>query len=86
MASSATEPFQQPDKSSPGYIEEKDPSASSDHGRSLSEAHKAYLIERHGTFDLDPVPSPDPADPYNWPLWKVSRLEKSSLGVESNSD
>lgn len=39
---------------------------------SLSEPHKAYLIERHGTLELDPIPSMDPADPYNWPSWKVS--------------
>jgi hypothetical protein len=37
----------------------------------LSESHKSYLIERHGTVDLDPIPSMDPADPYNWPSWKV---------------
>jgi hypothetical protein len=37
----------------------------------LSEQHQAYLLERHGTLDLDPVPSMDPADPYNWPSWKV---------------
>ncbi|KAL4918315.1 major facilitator superfamily domain-containing protein [Aspergillus aurantiobrunneus] len=36
----------------------------------LSEQHQAYLLQRHGTLDLDPVPSIDPADPYNWPLWK----------------
>jgi hypothetical protein len=39
---------------------------------SLSESHKEYLIARHGTLDLDPIPSPSNADPYNWPLWKVS--------------
>ncbi|KAF4255010.1 hypothetical protein KXV68_009526 [Aspergillus fumigatus] len=37
---------------------------------SLSVSHKEYLIERHGTLDLDPIPSPSNADPYNWPLWK----------------
>ncbi|RLL93220.1 hypothetical protein CFD26_101575 [Aspergillus turcosus] len=36
----------------------------------LSEPHRAYLLQRHGTLDLDPLPSMDPADPYNWPLWK----------------
>ncbi|RHZ46621.1 putative MFS multidrug transporter [Aspergillus thermomutatus] len=36
----------------------------------LSEPHRAYLLQRHGTLDLDPIPSMDPADPYNWPLWK----------------
>ncbi|PYI16155.1 MFS multidrug transporter [Aspergillus japonicus CBS 114.51] len=42
----------------------------SDAVESLSESHKAYLIERHGTLELDPVPSMDPADPYNWPAFK----------------
>lgn len=36
----------------------------------LSEPHRAYLLQRHGTLDLEPLPSMDPADPYNWPLWK----------------
>jgi hypothetical protein len=37
----------------------------------LSEQHRDYLLQRHGTLDLDPIPSMDPADPYNWPSWKV---------------
>nr|POE77564.1 hypothetical protein CFP56_09211 [Quercus suber] len=36
----------------------------------LSQAHRDYLIKRHGTLDLDPIPSDDPADPYNWPKSK----------------
>ncbi|OCK78496.1 MFS general substrate transporter [Lepidopterella palustris CBS 459.81] len=36
----------------------------------LSQDHRAYLLERHGTLALDPIPSADPADPYNWPSWK----------------
>ncbi|KNG90364.1 MFS multidrug transporter, partial [Aspergillus nomiae NRRL 13137] len=36
----------------------------------LSDQHRDYLLQRHGTLDLDPIPSMDPADPYNWPLWK----------------
>lgn len=42
----------------------------------LSEQHQAYLLQRHGTLDLDPVPSMDPADPYNWPQWKVNQKKK----------
>ncbi|KAL4806824.1 major facilitator superfamily domain-containing protein [Aspergillus unguis] len=38
--------------------------------RAISDQHRAYLLQRHGTTDLDPVPSMDPADPYNWPLRK----------------
>ncbi|KIM97287.1 hypothetical protein OIDMADRAFT_130692 [Oidiodendron maius Zn] len=29
-----------------------------------------YIFERHGTLDLIPMPSADPADPLNWPAWK----------------
>jgi hypothetical protein len=38
----------------------------------LPKAHREYLLERHGTLDLDPMPGMDPVDPYNWPDWKVS--------------
>jgi hypothetical protein len=38
----------------------------------LPKAHRDYLLERHGTLNLDPVPGMSPADPYNWPEWKVS--------------
>ncbi|KAE8152438.1 major facilitator superfamily domain-containing protein [Aspergillus avenaceus] len=36
----------------------------------ISKAHRDYLMERHGTLELDPIPSMDPADPYNWSSWK----------------
>jgi MFS family permease len=36
----------------------------------LSEEHRQYLLQRHGTLDLDPMPSMGDADPYNWPTWK----------------
>ncbi|KAJ5724818.1 hypothetical protein N7493_006546 [Penicillium malachiteum] len=36
----------------------------------LSKPHRDYLLERHGTLNLDPIPAMDPADPYNWPEWK----------------
>jgi len=39
-------------------------------GAGLSQEHRDYLIQRHGTLDLDPIPSDDPADPYNWPAYK----------------
>lgn len=61
-----------PAKSSSDYLEEKDIAINADPTMYLPESHKAYLIERHGTLDLDPIPSMDPADPYNWALWKVS--------------
>lgn len=34
--------------------------------RDLSPFAKEYLINRHGTFDLHPMPSACDADPYNW--------------------
>ncbi|RGP81146.1 major facilitator superfamily general substrate transporter [Fusarium longipes] len=37
---------------------------------SLREEHKQYLLERHGTINLDPVPYMSDADPLNWPKWK----------------
>lgn len=37
----------------------------------LSPQHREYLLQRHGTLNLDPMPSADDADPYNWPVWKV---------------
>lgn len=36
----------------------------------LSPEHREYLLQRHGTLALDPIPSADPAEPYNWPIWK----------------
>ncbi|KAH8805118.1 major facilitator superfamily domain-containing protein [Xylogone sp. PMI_703] len=27
-------------------------------------------VQRHGTLDLDPLPSESPDDPLNWPVWK----------------
>ncbi|KAF7343036.1 Major facilitator superfamily domain-containing protein [Mycena venus] len=46
--------------------------AGSSHGEteSLSEEHRQYLLQRHGTVELDPMPSMDDADPYNWPKRK----------------
>lgn len=38
----------------------------------LSPEHRKYLLRVHGTLELDPIPAMDDADPYNWPLWKVS--------------
>lgn len=38
---------------------------------SLTPAHREYLIGRHGTVDLEPLPSMDPIDPLNWPTWRV---------------
>lgn len=37
----------------------------------MSPEHRDYLMARHGTTDLNPLPTMDPADPLNWPSWKV---------------
>ncbi|KAH6896737.1 putative MFS transporter [Thelonectria olida] len=37
---------------------------------SLSAEHAEYLLQRHGTLDLKPIPSAHHEDPYNWPAWK----------------
>ncbi|KAJ5587992.1 uncharacterized protein N7459_003757 [Penicillium hispanicum] len=36
----------------------------------LSDEHREYLLARHGTLDLDPLPDMNDADPYNWPKWR----------------
>lgn len=36
----------------------------------LSPTARTYLLQRHGTLDLDPMPSASDADPYNWPQGK----------------
>lgn len=43
-----------------------------DSAATISEEHRQYLLERHGTIDLDPLPSNSPADPYNWADRKVT--------------
>lgn len=41
----------------------------------LSQEHRDYLLARHGTLELDPIPDMGDQDPFNWPTWKVSLLE-----------
>lgn len=36
----------------------------------LPAEHRDYLQRRHGTLNLEPLPSGDEADPLNWPAWK----------------
>lgn len=49
----------------------------------LSAEHRQYLMRRHGTLDLSPVPSMSDADPFNWPAWKVSERLIHSFLVEA---
>lgn len=61
-----------PGKASSEFFEKSEANIQSVDATSLlSDQHRDYLLQRHGTLDLDPIPSMDPADPYNWPLWKV---------------
>lgn len=54
-----------------GVIYDKEPSPIPENMAELAPRHREYLLERHGTLELDPVPAMDDADPYNWPSWKV---------------
>jgi hypothetical protein len=45
---------------------------------SLDLEHRQYLMHRHGTLDLDPMPGPGASDPYNWPHWRVSTTHSVS--------
>lgn len=42
---------------------------------SLSPEHRNYLLQRHGTLELDPVADMSDADPYNWSTTKVRFIE-----------
>lgn len=44
----------------------------------LSEEHRQYLLARHGTLDLDPIPDMTDADPYNWSQTKVGHSRVST--------
>lgn len=48
----------------------------------LSQEHRDYLLKRHGTLELDPIPDMADADPYNWPAWKVLCFFFRSLSVK----
>ena len=53
--------------------------------RSLSNEHRQYLVTKHGTLDLDPVPSMADVDPYNWPTWKVRLPNIAILAVTAQN-
>ncbi|KOS42183.1 hypothetical protein ACN38_g6923 [Penicillium nordicum] len=36
----------------------------------LSEEHRQYILAKHRTLDLEPIPDMIDADPYNWPRWR----------------
>ncbi|KAK6205238.1 major facilitator superfamily domain-containing protein [Scheffersomyces amazonensis] len=54
------------EKASHDHVEDLDPVALQE----LDPEHHEYLMKRHGSIQLDPLPSSDPLDPLNWPDWK----------------
>jgi hypothetical protein len=46
----------------------------------ITSDHEAYILQRHGTLDLIPMPTSDPADPLNWPSWKVRIRRRRTRG------
>ena len=46
----------------------------SEQAAKLSEEHRQYLVEKHGTYELDPAPDMSDADPYNWSSSKVRAI------------
>lgn len=61
--------------------DEKESSPTPDESAELAPRHREYLLERHGTLELDPVPYMDDADPYNWPSWRVCTVLSSCYCV-----
>lgn len=65
------------------YVEKLDPAPTHgtyfENAEGISSEHRQYLLNRHGTYDLDPVPDMGDADPYNWPQWKVQQIPISSI-------
>ncbi|PGH07785.1 hypothetical protein AJ79_06173 [Helicocarpus griseus UAMH5409] len=74
MASPAKENGVPPTLKKDGQLAEQfdiEPQATHDElGPTLAKEHSDYLLIRHGTLDLAPIPSASDADPYNWPTWK----------------
>lgn len=48
----------------------------------LSPEHREYLMQRHGTLELNPMPGYGDADPYNWPQWKVMPHPKYTTVID----
>ena len=45
----------------------------------LTQEHQDYLMRRHGTTDLHPIPSMDENDPYNWSSTRVSLTWQTAI-------
>lgn len=44
---------------------------STNSAKAIPEGHQQYLLQRHGTILLDPLPDFSDADPFNWSKPKV---------------
>lgn len=53
-----------------------------DGANDLPPEYRDYLISRHGTVELDPLPDMTDADPYNWPKWKVCLHQLDIISIE----
>ena len=49
----------------------------------ITQEHHDYLMQRHGTTELHPLPSMHDEDPYNWPQWKVYQFYAYILVLSS---
>jgi len=47
----------------------------------ISNEHSDFLLKRHGTLELNPLPSAHEEDPYNWPRWKVGTLHSGGYST-----
>ena len=52
----------------------------------ISREHSDYLLARHGTAELDPLPSMNDADPLNWPKAKASPLSRYTYTLIMRTD
>ncbi|KAF2227446.1 MFS transporter [Elsinoe ampelina] len=59
-----------PPSSTVSHLEHQPPEHSSVPTAHLSESHKQYLLARHGTLTLHPLPTAHDSDPYNFPHWQ----------------
>lgn len=60
-----------PGKPSAEHSEDIEPYVQPETTDALSAEHREYLLQCHGTLELDPIPAMGDADPYNWTSRKV---------------
>lgn len=74
-----------PEKAVSEDIETTGPGNVPNHTTELTAEHREFLLHHHGTFDLDPIPAPDDADPLNWPKWKVRSCDDCFICPDTES-